>query len=271
MRPNSLRITPMSPPRFYPPSRPQSVGEVLDTGFRIFQSTLLPCLPYGVVWVIVGQLANLHELAAGRPLRAFGGADLAGWIWYVCGALLMLLIWSSLILRQSALASGVPSSMAAELRAVLAGLPQLLALVLVGAVAAAVGLLLLVVPGLYLIVAFTFAMPAMLTLRLGPLAALKYCVRLVRGNWWRTTLILGVATIIILVLYTVLVSVTLIAFGAGGSVDVAVVTAVSRAAGIALGAVIAPFACAMILATFGELRARREGADLEGHAARAAG
>jgi hypothetical protein len=259
----------MSPPHFYPPSRPQSIGEVLDTGFRIFQSTLLPCLPYGVLWVIVGQLANLHDLAAGRPLRAFGGADLAWWLWSLAAALVMLYTWSSLILRQSALASGGGASMGAELRAVIAHAPQLLALVCAGAVASAVGLVLLVVPGLYLIVAFAFAIPAMLTRRLGPLEALKYCARLVYGNWWRTTLILGIATVVILALYAVIVAATLLAFGAGGIVDVALVTAVARAAGIALGAVIAPFACAMILATFGELRARREAIDLKGRIAHA--
>jgi hypothetical protein len=261
----------MPPPRLYPPSRPQSIGEVLDTGFRIFQSTLLPCLPYGVVWVIVGQLANLHDLATGRPLRVFGGADPIWWLWSLIGAVLTLTVWSSLILRQSALASGAASSMGAELRTALARLPQLVALMVMGAAACMVGLLLFVVTGLYLIVAFAFATPAMLARRLGPLDALRYCARLVYGNWWRTTFILIIAIVVILALYTVLVTVTVLVFGAGGIADVAVVTAVSRAAGIALGAVIAPLACAMILATFGELRARREGVDLEGRIARAEG
>jgi hypothetical protein len=259
----------MSSPRLYPPSRPQSIGEVLDTGFRIFQSTFLPCLPYGVLWVILGQLTNLHDLPAGRPWRAFGGADPTWWLGSLLAALAMLLIWSSLILRQSALASGAGASMAAELRAVVTHVPQLFALVCAGALACAAGLVLLVVPGIYLLVAFAFAIPALLTRGLGPLDALKYCARLVYGHWWRTALILGIATVVILALYAVIASATVLAFGAGGIADVALVTAVSRAAGIALGAVIAPFACAMILAAFGELRARREGIDVEGRIAHA--
>ncbi len=254
----------MPPSRLYPPSRPQSIGEVLDTGFRIFQSTLLPCLPYGVAWVIVGQLANIDDLAAGRPPRLFGGSDPIWWLWYALGLALTLILWSSLILRQSALASGAPSSMRGELRLALVRLPQLLALASSGIVACAVGLALLVVPGLYLAVAFLFAVPALFARRRGPLDALAYCARLVYGNWWRTAFILTIAAIVALVLYVVLAATALFALTAGGIADVAVITAVSRAAGIAMGAVIAPFACAMILATFGELRTRREGLDLAG-------
>jgi hypothetical protein len=252
----------MPAPRLYPPSRPQSIGEVLDAGFRIFQSTFLPCLPYGVAWVIVGQLANIHDLTAGRPPRAFGGDDPIGWLWFALGLTLTLILWGALILRQSALASGGTSSMRAELSITLARLPQLLALALSGVVAWVAGLALLAVPGLYLTVAFLFAVPALLARRRGPLDALAYCARLVYGNWWRTALILTIAAVVMLAWYMVLAATALLAFSAGGIADVAVVTAVSRAAGIAMGAIIAPFACAMILAIFGELRARREGLDL---------
>ncbi|HTX23954.1 MAG TPA: hypothetical protein VMD03_04810 [Steroidobacteraceae bacterium] len=253
----------MLPPHWYPPSRPQSIGEVLDTGFKIFQTTLLPCLPYGVTWVVVGQLATLHDLAAGRPLRAFGGSDPIGWLWFALSIVLALAIWSLLILRQSALASGRTSSLAGELRITLERLPQLVALLLVAAAACAVGLLLLVLPGLYLAVAFTLAVPALLARRLGPIAALRYAARLLYGHFWRTTLILSIALVVTLALYTVVATITLLACTLGGVTDVAVVTAVSRAAGIALGAVAAPFGCAIILAIFGELGARREGPELE--------
>ncbi len=99
----------------YPPTRPQSIGEVLDTGFRIFQSTLLPSLPYGVLWVIAMQLASIHDLAAGRPLRSFAAADLTWWLWYGLGIMLALCLWTAMILRQSALASGTATSVRTEL------------------------------------------------------------------------------------------------------------------------------------------------------------
>lgn len=253
----------MLPRGSYLPTRPQSIGEVLDTGFRIFQSTLLRSLPYGVLWVIAGQLANIHDLAAGRPLRTFGAADRIWWLWSGLAMLLTLFIWTAMILRQSALVSGKASSMRAELAMTLSMMPQLVALAMLAAAGCALGLILLIVPGVYLLVAFTFAVPALLARGSGPLDAVTYCARLVSGNWWRTVFILAVAAVIVLVLYTVLATTALLAFTAVGIADLALVTAISRAVGIALGAVIAPFACAMILATFAELRARRDGLDIE--------
>src|SRR5258707_959267 len=50
----------------YPPPRPQSVGEILDSAFRIFRATLLKCLPYATVAVIASQLPNIYYLATGR-------------------------------------------------------------------------------------------------------------------------------------------------------------------------------------------------------------
>ena len=46
----------------YPPSRPQSVGEVLDSAFRIYSATLLRCLPYSFASVILGQLLSVYDV-----------------------------------------------------------------------------------------------------------------------------------------------------------------------------------------------------------------
>src|SRR5947208_2524324 len=56
----------------YPPPRPQSVGEILDSAFRIFRATLLQCLPYATVAVIASQLPNIYYLASGRGALACG-------------------------------------------------------------------------------------------------------------------------------------------------------------------------------------------------------
>src|SRR6266700_2685475 len=52
----------------YPPPRPQSVGEILDSAFRIFRATLVKCLPYAIAAVIAGLLPNIYDLATGRGL-----------------------------------------------------------------------------------------------------------------------------------------------------------------------------------------------------------
>src|SRR5947207_11721681 len=52
----------------YPPPRPQSVGEILDSAFRIFRATLVQCLPYAIAAVIAGQLPNIYYLVSGRNM-----------------------------------------------------------------------------------------------------------------------------------------------------------------------------------------------------------
>src|SRR5436853_219303 len=69
----------------YPPPRPQSVGEILDSAFRIFGVTLLRCLPYSFLGVIVGHLTTFYDLATGHPvvpttLRARQTHDPLWWV-----------------------------------------------------------------------------------------------------------------------------------------------------------------------------------------------
>ena len=52
----------------YPPARPQSIGEVIDTAFRIFKATLLRSLPYSVLATVAGFLAAA-ALGVGWILR----------------------------------------------------------------------------------------------------------------------------------------------------------------------------------------------------------
>ena len=78
----------------YPPSRPQSVGEVLDSAFRIYGTTLLKCLPYSFASVIVGQLLSLYDVlhrpaATGAALPAAAVHSAHGAVWAVLAKRLM--------------------------------------------------------------------------------------------------------------------------------------------------------------------------------------
>jgi hypothetical protein len=268
----------------YPPPRPQTVGEVLDAGFRIFASTLLKSLPYGILAVLAGQLVNIHDLIAGRPLRRFGRADLEWWMWYGAGMLLVLLVWGALWQRQATLAAGGSSSIRRELHQALAAFPSLLGATIISGAAlafiAALGggalallgdpnalyfvvALLLLPPSLYLVVVCLLAYPAAALSRMSAVGALRYGAALMRGRWWRTFLILAVLGVVVLALYLLLGTAAALVLSVTGMPDVAVVTAVSAAAAMVMGAVSLPLLNAMLLATFGELRVRHEGLDLE--------
>lgn len=247
----------------YPPLRPQSVGEVLDSGFAIFHRTVLRCLPYALIAVIAPQLTRLHDIAVGHSVRRFGGSDALWWVYFVLGAVLSLLFWSALLIRQRALAAAVPSGVAAELGTALRRLLPLAALAACLALVVAVATALLVIPGLYLLLSLAFAAPALLLDGKGPIAALIYSNALVYRHWWRTLLILLVGLAVLSALYGVVFVVIGIVFALRGTPDLAVVAAVTTATGIILGAALAPFLFALMLASYGELRVRREGLDLE--------
>lgn len=107
----------------YPPSRPQSVGEVLDSAFRIYSATLLRCLPYSFASVILGQLLSLYDVLhrhgnTAAALQAVQMDRLVSPVWW--GLVLAVIVGSTMFanavfLRQYALASGQAASMRAEL------------------------------------------------------------------------------------------------------------------------------------------------------------
>jgi hypothetical protein len=252
----------MGAPYPYPPSRPQSISEVLDSGFQIFKSTLPTCVPYGMALVIAGQLATIDQIAAGRPLRL--ALREPRWdAFYLLGVVLELLFGSALLLRQSALAQGQPGNVGLELRTALVRLPALALLIFLCLFLLSAGLLLLIVPGLYLMVPFILAPVCLLLCPTSVLDAIRLGMRFTRGHWWRTAIVLTVVAIVTVVFYVIVIVVAVIALSVSRVTDVALVSAVTSVIGVALGAFLVPFDSAMLLATFGDLRARREGADLE--------
>lgn len=266
------------PHLLYPPSRPQSIGEVLDSAFRIFRATLLKCLTYGALVVIAGQLQNIYDLATGHPLRRFGGTDPVWWALYVAGTLIGLTLWNTTVLRQYAILTGAPVSAARCLSDGLRRLPGVLLLAIV--VVAGMGVFLLLplllppayrlwgfivalIPSSYVGVALSCSWTALLLARKGVISSLTYSVHLVSGNWWRVTAIYTVGIVLLLVFSLVGGVIAGVVVPLAGASDIAVITAVSTVMVVAMGAVATPFFAAFAIALFGDLQVRKEGSDLE--------
>jgi hypothetical protein len=247
----------------YPPSNPQSIGQALDTTFRIFQATLAKCLPHGVLSMIAGQLPNIYFLATGKPMSRFGGGDLLWWVLYALGTLASLLLWSAMLLRQYKIVTRQPTRMSAELIEALRRMPALIGLGILGTLAIAVGLIALVVPGLYLTIGLLPAWPAVMLERRGPSSAIRYGLHLIKGHWWRSSALLTVAFIVAMVFYFAVFALLAMVLPLVGANDVAMFTAASVVVVIVLGAVGVPFYGAVILALYGDLKLRKEGTDLE--------
>jgi hypothetical protein len=271
------------PTVLYPPSRPQSIGEVLDLAFRIFRATLLRCLPFGVLAMVAGQLQNIYDIVTRRPLRQFGGGDPVWWVLYGVGAFLAVVCIDVIVLRQASTAAGQSPVARASLVNGLRNAPAAFVVFVLQILAVGVwflplgaipalglsssyltwGIVVLSIPAAYVGIALSCGWAALLLGRKGVFGSLAYSVRLVRGNWWRTvtSYLVALAMLGVLFVSAGVIAAVVIPMVAGG--DVAVVTAVSAVMVAVLGAVYVPFFTSVAIALYGDLEARKDGVDLE--------
>ncbi len=242
------------PTLLYPPLRPQSIGEVLDSAFLIFKVTLLKCLPYGLLAMVASQLQSLYDVATGRPLGAGG---VLWWLWFVVGVLASIVLWSGVILRQQAVLDRRPSAFGTHLAQGLRRLPAMASALVLALLAVGAGLLLLVLPGVYLAVALSLTWQAVLLSGKGPLEALHRSRRLVSGNALRVFTVFSVGLSMVLVFDLVMFTLVAVLLQFAGTGDLTVVTSYLPVVVVALGSVTAPFLCALALALYGDLEVRR--------------
>lgn len=255
----------------YPPARPRTLAELLDASLKIFRVTLPKCLPYASVAILFGQLATLYDLSRGQVTPE--PRDLNDPVWvvlYAVGSLVFVILWMAMLLRQSAVAAGRPPG-SRDLLDALKQTPAIAAIVLIsGALILvfiappltlvepyrSIGFGLMLLPAIYIWVALSLALPARMLTRKGVLQSLLYSLRLIHGNWWRTTALYAIAFAIIFAVYlftAVLVAMILPDAGRAEAVARAVMTAVILAVG-AMGLI---FYTAILLSVFGDLELRQ--------------
>ena len=271
----------------YPPDGPQTVGQVLDAGFRVFKASLVRCLLFGAMAMIAGQLPNIYSLAAGQPFDAYLHGEPVTMALAVVGSIATVYLSAVMLLRQREVAQGRRHSTRVELAHALRRMPAVLGVAAVSLVLLAVvpvslyllnraggispssqlalgiavgaaGLpILWLLPGLAMAVAV-----AVLTDR-GFVASLREGIALVYGSWWRTMLTFAVWAVLLAVFNFVAVIIIVMALPLIGATDVATVTAGTPVVFVALRAIGLPFLVAILLAVYGELQVRRQGVDLE--------
>jgi hypothetical protein len=183
--------------------RPLGVWEIVEGGVRLFFRHWLAFM--GAILVVI---VPLQVLAAGVTWAvapdqlewnssAGDGDDPNLLLWQGIVALigfLTLLLVTAMSLKAVADARlGVTPSGGRSLRFALPRLPGTLAVAVLGGLAVALGFLALIVPGVWLAVGFSVAVPVLLLERTGPVASLRRSLGLVSGRWWATAgvLLLG--------------------------------------------------------------------------------
>jgi hypothetical protein len=279
----------------YPPGRPLTVSEVLDLTFSIYRSTLFNCMLLAAIGVLCGQLAAIYSIARGRhlPSGAQGMQALLAQLHdpalgivallYLVGAVLSLVFYGAVLLRQRALLTSQPTG--GEIGSALRRVPAVIVLgvlvlltLLACFVPAAVlfwpptgaGLgtrLLAVLAGLaalsYVMIAISCAWTVLYVDGAGAVDSFLRSWRLTSGNFWRLSVVYTIALIVLFAVDALIVGVAGFMGALMGHADVAVVGALIGVVSVALGAFVTPFYTALGLAVFGDLSVRREGTDLE--------
>ncbi len=124
-----------------------------------------------------------------------------------------------------------------------------------------VGTIAFVLPGIWLYIAWAFALPVLLVEGVRGPEALRRSYTLVRGRWWRTFSVIALGFLLAVVISTLTRGVFLL--GLLVSDSDALVLALSTLAGIVGLAVSAPFQAALLTTLYFDTRVRTEGFDLE--------
>jgi hypothetical protein len=251
------------------PRRPASIGQVLDAAVMLFKYSFSATLAFTVVAGVLDLIPNIVLLvtepedvvaAASRtlfaPRSAFDWSVVAGCLalWFIVNGAAMA--------RAESIAQGARVGIGAALAF---ALRRSLALVLGTVcyfVAWLIGLVFLVVPGVILMVSLVVYMPAIVVDNRSFGDALSRSHTLVWGNWWRTSTLLTLGFIVIYVLFGIVeIGLALLTQFLGFDLATQLLVQFISAAIITIFTM--PFANALMLEIYRDLKLRKEGGDLE--------
>jgi hypothetical protein len=268
-----------------PQLRPLGIGEILDVGIKIYSrnwSTLFKIVLFVVLPAqILVNVVQISALPSGVTLSGSGNPfsgsvttqgtitnrDLGTFFVGYVAALLINFVAGRF--AQAGCFRAVADAYLGEevgwrssLRFALGRLPAVVGLALLSGLLVFLGALLCVIPGIYLYVAFSVAVPVLLVEGAGPSRALGRSRDLVRGRWWAAC---GVTVVGYLLVSIVTLALTGLVVGVAFANPArnTVTGFVLNTLAATVGSMIAtPAAVAFITVLYIDLRVRKEGFDL---------
>jgi hypothetical protein len=244
-------------------SEPQTVGRVLDSGFKVFVKAFTGVLPLSLAAAAVLAVPNIANVLLGgtEQLQNPVPGMTVVVIFLVALPIYMILI-AAVVYRLGAVAELHKASAGEALsRGFRCALPLIGAAILYF-LAMAGGLILLIIPGIILSLSLSFAFIAIVLDGETALASLKRSHRLVWGNWWRTLAVVSVPVVIVMILYLglgIAFGATLVMSDGKPASDVLITANLIEAA---IGGITAPLIYAIMIAQYHDLKLRKEGHDL---------
>jgi len=261
-----------------PRLRPLSLGEILDVSIKIclahwrtlLKAVLVVVVPVQIVSTILTadytvssfdfstSSTKTTEETLDELNQYLGGLAISSLL-----QLLAVLLATAACFRAIAQAYlGETTDWRSSLSFALHLAPSLLLLTVLYVLGVLLGTVFFIAPGIWLYVAWAFAMPALLVEGLRGRKALGRSFQLVKGRWWRTFGVIVVGFILAGIISTVVQGAFLIGIVVGADND-ALVLVLTTIAGIVGLAVSTPFQAALLTVVYFDLRVRKEGFDLE--------
>jgi hypothetical protein len=256
--------------------RPLGIGEILDAGIKLFLRHWRPLVLSVVGLILPVQILSALVTASVAPEQfdltsTESGVEEGEEAEFLIGQGVIALLSVVSVLLATAVCFkavadaylGVEPEWRRSLRFAVRRLGGLLGVAIVGGIFVALATVALIVPGVWLFVSYSVAVPALLLERIGPIDALRRSFRLVRGRWWSTagTLLVGYLLIGILgalVTGVIMVVPSLVAEGN------TLVGALGAVVGGTVGSVLTtPYSAAVVTLLYFDLRVRKEGLDLQ--------
>jgi hypothetical protein len=254
------------------PSAPLSIGGVIDHAIRLYRDSIrrswIVALLYSLVvgaFTLVWVLALTKAAVPGNkdPMQAlalmFSPTTIAT---FVVGVLVSMTFYGALMKTISAWAQGDESLTLGQALAVgVRRLPGVLLGSLIYSLAIAVGFVLLFVPGIYFFGKLQLWMAAMFMEDTKATDALEISWRLTKGRWWRGTIILSVALIMLYVFALAfgLISGAITAVAHLGVTDRLII---NQAFSLVSNMIVLPMFVAILIVMYHDFKLRGEGGDL---------
>jgi hypothetical protein len=244
-------------------SEPQSIGRVLDSGFKLFIKAFTGVLPLSLAAAAVLAVPNIANVVMGGPEQVESpvpGSTVL--VLFVVALPIYMILIAAVVYRLGAVAemheASAGQALARGVRCVL----SLIGAAILYFLAMAGGLILLIIPGIILSLSLSFGFFAIVLDGESALGGLKRSHRLVWGNWWRTLAVVSVPVVIVMILYLglgIALGATIVMSDGRPSSDVFITANLIEAA---IGGITAPLIYSIMIAQYHDLKLRKEGHDL---------
>jgi hypothetical protein len=235
----------------------------------------MPIVLVAVLLTVVPSILlshNLQSLAATDPQAVLEMVrSPTTWLVYLVLIAVGCMTYGALCARIDAIARGEPMSIGTAFGIGLRRAPVTFAVGVLFALMVGIGCVLLLIPGIFLWGLFQLAFVAVIVERAGVFTSFGTSARLVNGNWWRASVIMFVAFVVMIALFFVIAFVAALIAGIFGAASamaanptqvVSTFQLIQQLVSAVMDLFIMAFFPSVLLAVYYDLKLRKEGGDL---------